>query len=101
MYQKGLFPPTSLRVKLHTNKRTNGKIQKKTEADVIFYGEKHKDELSKRINELQCEWDTERTLETNASIFILISLLLGFFVHQMWFILAGLVAAFLPQHALQ
>ncbi len=101
MYQKGLFPPTSLRVNLHTNKQTNAKIQDRTEADVILYGEKHKDEISKRINELQCEWDTERTLETNASILILISLLLGFLINQIWFILAGIVAAFLLQHALQ
>jgi len=53
------------------------------------------------MNVLDREWDTERVLETNASVIILISTILGFTISYYWFILIGIVSFFLLQHAIQ
>lgn len=57
--------------------------------------------IDRRIQELDREWDTERVLEANASLLTLAGVLLGGLVSRRWLLLAGIVPAFLLQHALQ
>lgn len=57
--------------------------------------------LDQAIARLQKEWDTERVLETNAACLLLASVGLGALLNRRWLWLAGGVAAFLLQHALQ
>ena len=57
--------------------------------------------ISRRLEELDAEWDIERTLEANAATASLIGLTLGATVDKRWFIFPGIVATFLLQHALQ
>lgn len=54
-----------------------------------------------RLNQLEKEWDIERTLETNASIVALAGIGLGLGVNKKWLLLPTIVAGFLFQHALQ
>lgn len=59
------------------------------------------DDISRRIDELDREWDIERVLETNASILALTGLALGATRNKKWLMLPGVVASFLLQHAVQ
>lgn len=55
--------------------------------------------VSRRIAELEREWDVERTLEANASTLALAGAVLGTTVNRKWFWITGGVLGFLFQHA--
>lgn len=94
------IPPTTSRVKLHTKRECNEKIEQKTQQHINEYQGASKMLLQKRLSQLDREWDTERVLETNAASLILISTVLGFTRRKCWFIFSGLVSFFLLMHAI-
>ncbi|MBM7869963.1 hypothetical protein JOC70_001433 [Clostridium pascui] len=96
-----LIPKSVNRVALNTNMKSNEKILTGIYKNIVYYKTKDRNEISKRIDELQREWDTERILEANAAAVILVSLILGKFVDRKWLILSCGVSAFLLQHAIQ
>jgi hypothetical protein len=96
---KEIFPKTTERVPLHTPETYNRRIRQETEENVVEYGGKNDAELTRRIEDLDREWDIERVLEANASVVILLMIALGALVHTGWLILAALAAAFLFFHA--
>ncbi|MGI6091649.1 MAG: DUF2892 domain-containing protein [Veillonellaceae bacterium] len=98
---KAMFPPNAKRVQLNTSHIVNAEIHRKMLSNAASYANKNRDEISLRLQELDHEWDTERVLEANAAGFILISIILGFQFYYAWFYVAGIVAFFLLQHALQ
>ncbi|MGZ5051625.1 MAG: YgaP family membrane protein [Methylobacter sp.] len=89
------------RVRRHTAGEVNRRIDAETDAMLQRYAGAGKDELSRRIDELEREWDIERVLETNASSIVLLGLVLSRTHHRNWLWLPAGVAAFLLQHALQ
>lgn len=89
------------RVRDHSSEAINRSIDKSIEENIEYYASKSKEEISKRIAELDREWDFERVLESNASALALTGLLLGANRNKKWYILSGVVAAFLFQHAIQ
>lgn len=60
-----------------------------------------RDTIRRHIEELSREWDMERYLQTNASLFSLSGILLGATVSRKFLILPGIVFGFLLQHAVQ
>lgn len=59
------------------------------------------EQISERIEELNKEWDIDRTLMANASTLSLIGVLLGATVNRKWFVVPGVVTSFLLWHAIQ
>ncbi|HZR79100.1 MAG TPA: hypothetical protein VFA58_07820, partial [Chthoniobacterales bacterium] len=57
--------------------------------------------ISRRIDELEEEWDMERYLETNASAIAFSGVILGFFVNKKFLAIPAIVLPFLFQHAVQ
>ena len=57
--------------------------------------------IERRLEEVEQEWDLERTLELNASAVALTGIVLGAFVNRKWLVLPALVSAFLAQQAIQ
>lgn len=55
-------------------------------------------EISRRLNELEREWDIERWLETNASALALTGVALGTLHDRRWLALSGAVLGFLFLH---
>ena len=96
-----LLPPNALRVELSTSNKANYKIHEQTEESVSRYANSDPQTITSRIKELDREWDTERILEANASAIILISIAFGLLLSTWWFLLTGLVAFYLLQHAVQ
>ena len=93
-------PPTGSRVPAHTAAEINRRIERETE-DIVAYLAEHPEEIDERLEELDREWDIERTLEANAAAFSLLGLTLGMGVDRRWLALPVGVATFLLQHAVQ
>ena len=94
------LPATAERVPESTAERVNERIRRETAARIQYYGE-HPDEIDERLEELDAEWDIERTLEANASVLVLLSLGLGVTVDRRFLVVPAVISAFLLQHALQ
>jgi hypothetical protein len=91
---------TRNRVPAHSPADANERIQAGISASVRYFGE-HKDQIPKRLQELDQEWDIERAIEANASALTLTGVMLAAGHDRRWLILPGLVSAFLLQHAIQ
>lgn len=93
--------PTTTRVEQHTDEAVNERIRRRTAQSISFVGRQGRDEIGRRLEELDQEWDMERTLEANAASIALLGLGLGALVSRRFFVLPGVVAGFLLQHAVQ
>ncbi len=98
--------PTSVshemdRVRRHIPSEINERIDADTDMTLQRYSGASREALSRRIDELDREWDIERVLETNAASFALLGLVLSRMYNRKWMWLSTGVAGFLLQHALQ
>jgi Protein of unknown function (DUF2892) len=96
-----MLPDTNHRVADSTCDFVNEQIREQTSRNIAKYANASREEITRRLEELDQEWDIERTLQANAASFSLTGLLLGATVDRKWFIFPGVVAAFLLQHAVQ
>jgi hypothetical protein len=96
-----MLPSTVERVPEHTAEEVNERIRRETDERIARYREAGLQAIRRRLDELNYEWDIERTLEANAAAASLIGLSLGATVNRKWFFFPAVVAAFLLQHALQ
>ncbi|MFU8815161.1 MAG: hypothetical protein ACNA7W_07435 [Pseudomonadales bacterium] len=94
-----MIPSTTERVPAHSADRINRRIEREM-IQRLYYYQQHRDEIDQRLDELDQEWDIERTLETSASAFISSSVLTSLFTRKPSLLAAG-VALFLLQHAIQ
>lgn len=92
---------TSDRVRSHTLPTINRHIDREIEARVRRYVARSREDITRRIWELDREWDIERVLETNASALAFTGLFLGRKYDRRWFWLSTIVLPFLFQHAVQ
>lgn len=98
--KKNIFPPTSQRVFLKTDPLTNAEIRNQTIRNLNIFKNTDATQISDRIRVLNQEWDTERFLGVNASLFILLSSYLGIKLSRIWFLLTGATAVFMLWHDL-
>jgi hypothetical protein len=89
------------RVRHSTAPEVNREIDRRTNNNIRRYANSSEEVIHGRIEELDREWDIERTLEVNASALALSGLLLGVTVNRKWLALPGVVLSFLLQHGLQ
>lgn len=91
---------TAERVPAHTAEIANRRIRRQTDRNILYYTD-HPEEVEQRLQELDREWDVERTLQANAASVSIAAVVLGLTASRKWFILPGIVGGFLLQHALQ
>jgi hypothetical protein len=89
------------RVRANTAEEINRRIDRGIEARVREYARRPASDITRRINELDREWDMERLLETNASALAFTGLVLGMTRSRKWLIVPSIVLPFLFQHAMQ
>lgn len=94
------IPPSPTRVPEHTDSEVNRRLRERIH-DRLHYYAAHPEEIDERLEQLDREWDLERTLEANASALGLGSLLLGAALDRRFYLLTGTVLGFLLQHAVQ
>ena len=96
-----MIPDTTSRVSAMTAETVNATIRRHTEESVSHYASAGPEAIERRLQELDREWDIERALEANAAGFTLAAVILGVVENRKWFIVPGVIAAFLLQHAIQ
>jgi len=96
-----MFPSTVDRVPNRTSDAVNEAIRDETERRIEQVKRLGPAAVERRLEELDEEWDIERTLEANAATASLIGVTLGATVDRRWFALPAVVGAFLLQHAVQ
>ena len=93
--------PEGERVRKNTSSERNTKHDLKIIENIRRFSGKSPGEISRRIRELDKEWDIERVLEINMSVIALTGIVLAVLVHIYWLILPVIVLLFFMQHALQ
>jgi len=96
-----IIAPNNKRVEMHTCKKINKRIIRKTEVNIKKYQYANSNALTNRIKQLDNEWDTERVLEANAATIIFVCSLIGFLTSSYKFIITGIISFFLLVHAIQ
>ncbi|WP_440947334.1 hypothetical protein ACSAZL_03400 [Methanosarcina sp. T3] len=89
------------RVRAHTSPEINEAIDREIAATVRFYADKTHYEISKRIKELDNEWDIGRYIEFRAGLVSMIGVVLGLKKSRKWFILPLIAATFLLQYSIR
>ena len=89
------------RIEEHTASEVNQRIEEQSHNNVLGYAAQGKEAISKRIEELDAEWDVERALMTGAGVNVLFGVAMGAFVNRKWFNWPAIVGAFMLQHTLQ
>jgi hypothetical protein len=84
----------------HSAEAANERIAAATRASVHRHAAQP-GAIDARLRQLDREWDIERLLEANAATVALAGVLLGASVDRRFFLVPGVVAGFLLQHALQ
>lgn len=92
---------SSSRASDQTAPAVNEQIRRNMEMRVHGYAAQPHALLSKRLGELEYEWDTERCLQTGASFFTMFGTTLGATVSRKWLVLPGVVMGFFLQHSVQ
>lgn len=96
-----MIPATTTRVEQHTDETVNERIRRQTQQNISYFATQGREAIDRRLEELDREWDIERTLEANAASISLVGLGLGASVDRRFFVLPAVVAGFLLQHAVQ
>jgi hypothetical protein len=89
------------RVRANTAAQVNRRVDEQIERNIRHYSGQTKEEIYRRIQDLDQEWDIERVLETMASSFSLTGIVLGATVDRKWFLVPTIVLSFLLVHAIQ
>lgn len=98
---RDILPPTTKKEALSTCSKLNKEIRDATLSRLNKYKYRNEPILSKKINSLNYEWDTERVLETHAATVVLLISIIGFSKKKCsLFILTGTVGFCLLHHAL-
>jgi hypothetical protein len=94
-----MLPSTDARVRAHTAPEINRRIDAAIAASIRYHAA-HPEKIEHRLAELEREWDIERALEANAAGASLFGVLMGLMGRRGFYLLPGVVAGFLMQHAL-
>lgn len=96
-----MIPSTVDRVPKSTAPQINAWIAEQTRQRVAKYADASPATIHRRLEELDQEWDIERTLEANAATAVMASVALGATVDRRWFFFPAVIGGFLLQHAIQ
>jgi hypothetical protein len=88
-------------VRAATKSTVQQKIDRKIREQIIHFASQPKEIITRRIFELENEWDIERVLEANAAGIGLASLVWGLTVNKKCLALTGTVLSFLLLHSVQ
>jgi hypothetical protein len=89
------------RVRANTAPEVNRRIDEQIDESLRYFSNQSREEILRRIDRLEREWDIERFLETLAPTFSLVGIGLGATVDKRWFLFSTVVLSFLLLHAIQ
>lgn len=96
-----MLPSTVDRVPEHTAQQVNGQIGHQMEERVSWIASAGSGAVSRRLKDLDQEWDTERTLEANAATLTVVGSALALLVNRRFTVVPLVIGSFLLQHTIQ
>lgn len=87
-------------VRLRTPAEVNQRMDQSTMERIWSYARKSPEEITRRIEELDAEWDMERVLETQAATLSLAGVFLSGLFRRRWLLLPAGVLGMMLQHSL-
>jgi hypothetical protein len=96
-----ISPTEGDRVRANTAAEVNRRVDEQIERNIRHYSGQTKEEICRRIQDLDQEWDIERVLETMASSLSLSGIVLGATADRRWFLVPTIVLSFLLMHAIR
>jgi hypothetical protein len=84
-----------------TEEKISEEIRRDTEMRLLYYSQTGKEGIDERLQELDEEWDIERTFDANAAGVALFGLTFGAIFGRKWFLLPALAAGCLLQRSLK
>ena len=96
-----MLPSTIDRVPHHTAEHINEQIRRQMEENVKRVAAGGPKAIERRLEELEREWDIERTLEANASTLVTVGAGLALLADRRFALIPLVVGGFLLQHAVQ
>lgn len=96
-----MLPDTNHRVERSTADVVNAKIRRRTHQNIVCVANRGRPAIDRRLEELDREWDIERTLEANAAAIALTGIVLGATLNRRFYTLSGAVTGYLLLHAVQ
>lgn len=97
---KNVLPSTTHRVATYTNPEMNDMIRSSTLEHLSLLENAGEEELTRRIQKINSEWDMERVVETKAAMCVMGCALFGIAKNKYWSFLTLIAGTFLLQHAL-
>jgi hypothetical protein len=94
------MPRTRNRVPRDTAAEIDSRIQRDIAFSIQYYAD-HRDEIGKRLRELDAEWDIERAIAANAAALGFLGTALGITRGRKWLTLPLLATGFLFQHTVE
>lgn len=85
----------------HSTSERDTEINRQIEDNILYYGMEPPEVIKGRLDELDKEWDVERTLELNASLIGLTGVLLSAAFSKKWLFLPAIASFFLAQQAIR
>jgi hypothetical protein len=95
------LPSTATRVERSTDESINARLEREAVFKIAGVAAAGHAAMLRRLDELDREWDIERTLQANAASLILVTTTLGFAADRRWFAFPAAIAGFLLLHAVQ
>ena len=95
------LPPTTTRVEQSADRALNERVRARSDAELARLEDADAAQFAARLQELDREWDIERTLQANAATLALVGTLLGARMDRRFLALPAIVFGFFAQHALQ
>ncbi len=95
------LPPTATRVNLATEPLLNEAIRQADDDRIAEYAVAEPERLDNRLAQLDEEWDVERILQVNSSLFALLGVFLTAGGNKAFKPLPGVIYGFLLMHALK
>lgn len=89
------------RVRRNTSEEKNLEVDEMTFENIKRFANKSNDEISRRIKQLDDEWDVERVLGLNMSGLAISGLVLAGLVNRRWLALPAVVLGFFAQHSIK
>lgn len=93
--------PTTQRVELNTPEVINQQIEERLRSSVSQYAHADRQEIDRRLQELDREWNVERLIETEAPLMIGLGIALGVIHDRKWFAVSATAASMVILHSLQ
>lgn len=95
------LPPTATRVERRTRHQRQRVLRERDDARITSYESATPDEITRRLCDLDREWEIERVLQANAGTLALVGTLLGLARDRRFLLVPTVVFGFFLQHGLQ